>query len=470
MNFRFLIKPLSILVLAGSMSSCLVTKKYKGMDLTKEDHLFRLDSLSQTGPKLEDMSAIKWRDYYKDPILVGYIDTALKYNQSNQIAFRNIGVFSAQFKQAKMGQLPSVDLKANGQRQQQAANSQFGSFFSEPFEQYTVSGALTWEADLWGKINSQKLSARAEFEKSVTAQKLLQTTIISNLANTYFDLLAADKRMQILEQTVELRQKSVETLKALKAAGKSNSLAVSQAEAQFFAAKVQLQTVNNQIFAFENALVALVGKSLAEVPRRTLGEQTFPEKYASEVPVSVLANRPDILEAELNFRQNFENLNVARASMYPTIILSAEAGLQSLTPSKLFDATSFFNILTGGITQPLFQKRKLKTAKEVATKRMEIAQLQFQEKVLNASIEVSNLLNDLKATSNNLSILEQQEVALQGSYNDSELMLINGLANYLDVLNAQSSLLTAQLSTIDSRNKKLKLSTQLFKAVGGGLN
>ncbi|UTW62453.1 efflux transporter outer membrane subunit [bacterium SCSIO 12741] len=463
-------KAVAIIALATSMTSCLVTQKYEGVNVKEEQHLFRLDSLSTTGQKLEDMATVKWSTFYQDPILKSYIDTALKYNYSNQIAFKNIAIFTAQFKQGKMGQLPRITLQGNGQRQKQASNSQFGSFFSEPFEQYTISGTLSWEADLWGKINSQKLAAQAEFEKSVTAQKLLQTTLISNLANTYFDLLAADNRRQILTETVTLRRQSVETLKALKDAGKSNSLAVSQAEAQLYGATIQLRNVENQVFALENALATLVGKAITDIPRRQLDEQRFPEEYTSSVPVSLLSNRPDILEAELDFRKNFEQVNVARASMYPTIVLSAEMGLQSLSPSTLFGSSSFFNTLTGGLTQPLFQKRRLKTQKEVAIKRMEISKLQFQEKVLNASIEVSNLLNELKTASANLEVLEQQEVALQNSFEDSQLMLVNGLANYLDVLNAQSSLLVAQLATVDAQNQKLKLSTQIFKAIGGGVN
>ncbi len=274
--------------------------------------------------------------------------------------------------------------------------------------------------------------------------------------------------MAILSQTVKLRKNSLETLKALKQAGRSNSLAVSQAEAQLNTASVQLQNVKNQIFALENALVALLGKAKKELPRRRLNQQTFPEKYTAEVPVALLSNRPDVLEAELNFRQSFELENVARASMYPTLVLSAEFGFQSLSPGKLFGASSFFNTFTGALTQPLFQRRRLKTQREVAQQRMEISRLQFQEKVLQASIEVSNLLNELKTTSGNLNVLERQETVLKGSFEDVKLMLVSGKANYLDVLNAQSSLLAAQLATIDAKSTRLKLSTQLFKAVGGG--
>lgn len=446
-------------------SSCQVTKKYTAPQVKANNYLFRLDSLLNKGEQIGDLF---WKDYYQDEILQRHIETALQHNFDNRIAYKNIERFTALFKQGKAKYLPTLNVNADAQRQKQAGNSQFGSFFSDAFYQYTLSGNLSWEADIWGKIASQKLAAEAQFEKSVTAQKTLQTTIISNVANTYYQLLAADRRREILSETIVLRTQSLETIKSLKDAGQSNQLAISQAEAQLEQVKIQLTDADNQIFQLENALVLLTGKRVEIVERNTLDAQEIRTDFQVGLPAEILSNRPDIKEAELDFRSFFENHNVAIASMYPTIRLTANLGFQSLKPGSWLNSQSFFTTLIGGFSQAVLDNRRLKTQKELTKNDMEQSLLNFEKKIMEAGVEVSNSLKDFETQQKKVAALKKQEQLLSQSLDDAKELLKYGFANYLDVLNAQANLLNTQMQMIQANSQQLQATTTIYRAIGGG--
>lgn len=462
-NSLFIFLGMSVMV--ALISSCGVTNKYTTPEIDNS-YLFRLDSLASGGEKI---STVEWQDFFKDSLLKGYIQKALDNNFDNLVAYKNIEKFEVLARQGKAGNLPTLNLKADAQRQKQAGNSSFGSFFSEPFTQYNLSAGVSWEADLWGKIKSQRLMTEAQFAQSVTAQKLLQTTIISNVAKVYYQLLENDKRKEVLMRTVEIRTQSVETLKSLKAAGKSNQLAIDQAVAQLQQANILLTSVEEAIFRSENALVQLAGLPITDIKRSVLDEMDLSREFQLAMPVEILSNRPDVKEAELAFRSLFENHNMAIASMYPTLNLSVDFGLQSIDISKWLNPASFFNTITGGITQPVFDRRRLKTQKQVTRIDMEQSLLRFQQKVLDAGLEVSNLMKTYEIQSRNLLALQGQEALLEKSFEDSKEMMTYGFANYLDVLIAQENLLNAQLQSLQVASGKLQTSADLYRAVGGGV-
>ncbi len=463
---RLKIYRLGVLIsLSVLLNSCIATKRYTEPTIENK-YLFRLDSLNKKGKKLTDLD---WQNFFKDELLKEYIKEALINNQDNNITLKNIELFKAQFKRRRAGYLPTVDINTDVQRQQQSKNTQFGSFANGIMTQYTASSNLTWELDLWGKITSQKLMAKAQFEKSITAQKLLQTELIANVTNTYYSILEADKRKQILVETVQIRLESFETLKQLKASGYSNALAVSQAKAQLVQARILLNDTENQIFTLENALSMLIGKPMNTIKRNSLEEQKILTEFQLDLPLEILSNRPDVKEAELEFKSLFENYNIAKASIYPSVKLTANIGFQSLETSSWFKSNSFFNTLVGGITAPIINGRQLRTQKEVSKIQMEQSLLRFQKRVLEASIEVSNVLNQYNTQRNNLKELKTQKQLLDKSFSDSKELLKAGLANYLEVLNAQENLLNTQLQYNQVLSQNMQTTTTIYRAVGGGI-
>ena len=455
-------KILLFLVAVIALSSCLVTKKYTPPEITKGQYLFRLDSLSENGTQIWKQD---WKGFFKDTLLKTYIDTALVYNHDNLIAFKNIEQFKARFRQGKAGYYPNLNLDVNAQHSELA-----NAPSSQNYAQFTIGANLTWEADIWGKINSQKLAAKAEFNQSITAQKLLQTQLIANIAMTYYQLLEADKRKMVLTETIQIRKQSVNTLQNLKDAGQGNSISVSQAQAQLAEAEILLNTVNNQIFNLESAMILLIGKPVYPIKRSALNDLSIPTAPQLELPLEAIQNRPDVKEAELAFQASFEHFNVARASMYPSLKLSANVGTLSNQLTGLFGSGSFFSTLIGGIMAPIFNGRQLLTQKEVSKLQMEQSLLRFQKQVLNASLEVGNVLQDFNTSFKNLEALSQQESILSQSFIDSKELLNAGLANYLDVLNAQSNLLNTQLQHVQTNAQHLQNYVIIYRALGGGVN
>ncbi len=444
------------------MWSCVATQTYKAPQISKKQYLFRLDSLSNNGP---DIARQNWKDFFKDDLLKTYIKKALQNNQDNKIAFKTIQIFNAQYKQGKAGYLPIVSLGANVQKST-IANAPS----NQDFTQYQVNVNLSWEVDIWGKITSKKLASKAEFLKSITAQKLLQTQLVANVANTYYRLIEADKRKEILKKTIFLRKESLRVLKNLKEAGEGNSLSVLQAKAQLSEVEVLLTSVNNEIFALENALTLLIGSPINSIKRNSIDTQIFVKEFQIGLPLEILANRPDVKESELNFLLSFENYNIAKASLYPSIKLSANTGTQGPELLKLFKGGSFFSTLLGGLTQPVFNGRQLRTRKEVSFLQMKQSLYRFQQQVLKASLEVSDVLKEFETSSKNVMILTKQEIVLNKAFDDSKMLLKAGLANYLDVLTAQGNLLNTQLKRIQTKSRYLQNLATIYKALGGGIN
>lgn len=462
---KYNIAVLAALVLL--LNACAITQDYVAPNTADAPHLFRLDSLVAKG---DNVGQLGWEQFFKDETLKGYIQTALTNNYDNKIAMKNIAAFEAAIKQSKAAYWPTVNADANVQRQKQSENTQFGSFVNGAITQYSLSVNVAWEADLWGRMRSAKQAAQAQFLQSITAQQLLQTTLISNVATTYYQLLEADERKKMLEKTLLLRQESINTLQALKDAGQSNALAVSQAQAQLSQTQILLTTVEGQIYRLENALNLLLGQPQQQLVRTKLEEQSSPDYFAVGVEAELLSHRPDVKEAELAFRYAFEQYNIAQAAMYPKLTLSANTGYQSLEASSWFSTTSLLNTLIAGVAAPIVNGRQLKTQKERSKIEMEQSLLRFQQKVLAASMEVNDVMKDYAVRSENLQVLQEQEALLLQSFEDAKDLLTYGMANYLDVLNAQSNLLDAQLQRIELSLLKLQSTTQIYRALGGGTN
>ena len=442
------------------LTSCLATKKYASPEVTSI-HMFRLDSLSGDTTKINQL---EWKRFFSDQILIAYIDSALKNNYNNQIAFENIVQARAGFKLGKAGFLPSLDIKGEASRRE----TNFPAPADNTSETFELSGMLSWELDLWGKINSQYKRSKADYLKSLTAQKVIQTQLIADIAYNYYQLLEAVERREILEQSIQVRKESLQTIKSLKEAGMQNQLAVNQSKAQLDLTKTMLTDAEYQIFILENSLSILLGKPMKDLKRNRFDDQIIPLQLNGNLPANVLANRPDVKEAELEFRSYFESFNVAKASMYPSIRVSAMAGYQSGDIDNWLDPDAFFTNLIGNLTQPLFRKRSLRTQKEIAESQMKQSLYKFQQKVLESGVEVSNTLRKYNTQSIQLEDYMSQEKHLNLALDNARELLKNGYANYLEVLNVQESLLNVKLQRVSTQSQKLQSAVMVYRALGGG--
>lgn len=453
-----------IAVVAVTLQSCFVAKNYERPEFEETEALFRTDSLPQDSLSMADVS---WKELFTDPYLVGYIEKGLENNIDIRIAIQQMAAAEAYLKQGKAGYLPSLSANASLTHQELSSNSQFGSLFSS-LDQYEVSANLSWEADIWGKIRSQKRAYGASYLQSVAAHKAVKTQLVTQIATTYYTLLSLDEQLKITEATVENRKKSVTTIEALKEAGQQNQVAVDQNAAQLYNAQALVVDLKNAIFQAENTLALLLGEQPQTYERGELANEKIETELKLGVPSLLLRNRPDVMQAEYGLVNAFELTNVAKSSFYPSITLTATGGVQALSLENLFSTNSLFATLIGGIAQPIFNRRQIRTQYEVAQAQQQQALLNFEQTMLTAGKEVSESLYSYQTEVEKYKYLNLQTEALRNAEENSQELLNNGLANYLDLLTARASRLNAELNLVDSRLNQLLAVVNLYQALGGG--
>ncbi len=453
-----------IAVVAVTMQSCFVAKNYERPEFEETEALFRTDSLPQDSLSMADVS---WKELFTDPYLVGYIEKGLENNIDIRIAIQQIAAAEAYVKQGKAGFWPSITGNATATHQNLSENGQYGSLFSK-VDQFELSADLSWEADIWGKIRSNKRAFGATYLQTVAAHKAVKTELVAQIVTTYYTLLSLDEQLKITEETVANRKQSVETIQALKDAGQQNQVAVDQNAAQLYSAQALVVDLKNSIFQTENTLALLLGEQPQTYERGTLEDEKIQTDLKIGVPSLLLRNRPDVIQAEYGLVNAFELTNVARASFYPSLTLTASGGLQALELKELISTNSLFASLIGGLAQPIFNKRQIRTQFEVAQTQQEQALLTFEQTLLTAGKEVSESLYTYNAEVEKYGYLEQQTQALRNAESNSQELLNNGLANYLDLLTARESRLSAELNLVDSKLNQLLAIVNLYQALGGG--
>lgn len=453
-------------ILALVAQSCLVAKNYE-----RPDDELPTENLYRTDAQPEDttsFASLSWREVFTDTILVNLIEQGLENNLDIRIAIEQMSAAQSYLKQGKAGFFPSVSGTAQWTHQDLSQNSQFGSFFNGSIDQYELSAAASWELDIWGRIRSTKRAAEATYLQSLEAHKAVKTRLIATIATSYYQLLALDEQLKVTRETVKNREQGLETTRALKDAGNVTEVGVQQTAAQLYAAQTLLIDIGNQIRLEENALSILLGEAPHTITRSDLGSQQIDTLFGEGVPTQLLANRPDVRAAEFGLINAFELTNVARANFFPTFQITASGGYQSLALETWITPQSIFFNLIGSLTQPIFNQRRIRTTYEVSQAAQREALLRFEQSLLTAGREVSDALGTYEATKQKVEIKTKEFRAYDKALEYSEELLNNGLANYLEVLNARQNTLSSELGLIELRFMELRTRVQLYTALGGG--
>lgn len=458
------LKGIAIAMAFLTLQSCFVAKEYSRPETVVESDNFRTENLPQDSLS---MATVSWKEIFTDPILQGYIEEGLNNNMDIRIALQQIAIAEAYVKQGKAGYFPTLNGTGRVVHQELSESSRIPGQ-SSSVDQFEVSGGLSWEADIWGKIRSTKRASDATYLQTVAAHQAVKSRLVANIAATYYQLLAIDEQIRVTEETISARTEGVETTIALKDAGIGNEAGVKQTEAQLYTAQAILVDLKNQSRLVENTLSILLGSSPQQITRGTLDNQSIEIPLETGVPSQLLSNRPDVIAAEYGLVNAFELTNVARSSFYPSLTLSANGGFQSLDLDKLFNVNSLFASVVGGLTQPIFNGRKIKTQYEVSQARQEQALLNFKYALLIAGKEVSDAMYSIEAATEKISIKERENEAYNLATEYSEELLDNGMGTYLEVLTAQERALGSSLDLVAAKNNRLQAIVDLYEALGGG--
>ena len=456
------------LIAAGlfAVQSCFVAKDYNRPEAVVNEANFRTDVIAKDSATV---ATVSYKQIFTDGQLQALINQGLQNNLDIRSALQNIAVAEAYAKQGKAGYLPTLSVGPKYTFSESSRNTPFGAMMTDRSQsQYEVSGNLSWEADIWGKIRSNQRASAATYLQTVEAHKAVKTQIVASIANAYYNLLALDEQKIILDKTLINREQSLETTKALKEAGSVTEVAVNQTEAQLYNVKSLLVDVENGIKLNENVLSVLLGSNPQSINRSTLAAQNINSKLSVGGPAQLLENRPDIKAAEFGLMNAFENVNIANASFYPSLTISATGGVQGIDIDKLFSAQSIFATVIGGLTQPLLQQRKIRTQKEVALANQEKALITYKSKILNASKEVSDALYTYDAAVKKADYKQKEYTLYNQAISNSEELLNYGMANYLEVITARDNGLNAELNVVNAKLSSLTSMVELYRAVGGG--
>lgn len=450
------------LVIAFSLQSCFVAKEYQKPTIDTQK-LYRTEAVLDS----TSIGQLSWKELFTDAQLQTYIQEGLQNNLDLQIALQNMAAAEATMKQGKAGYLPTLNGTASWTHQETSANSQFGGQFDR-IDQYELAAKLSWEADIWGKIRSTKRASLATYLQSQAAQKAVQTDLVSKIASLYYQMLATEEQIKVVNQTMLNRNESVAVIQALKNAGNVNEVAVKQTEAQKWATEITLKDLQYNLKVMENSFNILLNKKPNLVVKGTFENQNITASVKTGVPALLLSNRPDVVAAELNFRNTFELTNVAKSNFYPSLTITPTAGFQSLELQTWFSANSFFANIVTGLTQPILNQRQNRTRYEVAKANQQIAYLNFEKSLLNAGKEVSDALANYENETEKLALRQKQVAALKNAADYSDELLKFGMVTYLEVLTAKDNALNTELNLIDNKFKQLNAVITLYKSLGGG--
>jgi len=467
MKKSFNIKILSILFSAFILTSCMTRQNYERPKEVIDENLFRTDLLPKDSTS---MATVSWKDIFTDPVLQKHIAKALENNLDVRVALQNISAADSYLKQSKAAYLPTLSAGPNYTFQTQSLNTQFGQIIGSRryINQYDISANAGLEVDLWGKLKSQEKAQLANYLGTVSAHQAVKSDLVASVASAYYQLLIFDDQKRIINETIALRNKNLETTKALKIAGTLTEVAVQQSEALVFNAESLLINIDVQIALLENTMSLLMGEPSMAITRTSINTQKMPIDLKLGYPANLLENRPDVKAAEYRLINAFELKNVAKANFYPTLRLTAGGGITAVQIDQLFSVNSLFANVLAGLTQPILNQRQIKTQYEVSLANKEIAYLNFRKSVLTAGKEVSDALMVYQSQDGFINLKRKELEAYRNSVEYSQELVNYGLANYLEVLNASVNQLNAELNISNAEFSKLDAGIQLYKSLGGG--
>jgi NodT family efflux transporter outer membrane factor (OMF) lipoprotein len=467
MKNNFYTKYLFFLSVFLVLSSCTIREKYQRSKDSISENLFRTDLLPKDSSSIATLS---WQEIFTDAILQKHIQNGLDNNLDIRIALQNIIGAESYLKQSKAVYQPILTIGTDYTFQTPSLNTQSGQIINDRRYNnlFDLSGNISWEVDIWGKMRAQEKSQMAQYLGTVAAHKTVKSDLVAAIASAYYQLLTFDEQKKIINETISLRKKNLETTKALKDAGTLTEVAIQQSEALVFNAESLLIDIDVQIELLENTMSFLMGIPSQKIERSTLAEQKMPASYKTGFPINLLSNRADVMQSEYALISAFELTKAAKAQFYPSLRINGSGGFQSSDIDRFFSVNSLFATVIGSLTQPIFNQRQIRTNYEVSLANKEKAYLNFRKTILNAGKEVSDALKVYEAQDHFIDLKRKELNAYQKSVVFSKELVNYGMANYLEVLNASVNSLNAELNISNAEYAKMKAGVELYRALGGG--
>ena len=424
---------------------------------------------------------LNWKEFFTDTVLISLIDTALKNNYDLLMTLQKIEVAKNDIRLSKGAMLPGVNLNlANLQRKfgyytmDDAGNRVTeitpGQLIPTHLPDYFVGLQSSWEIDVWGKLRSKKKAAFLKYLSSKESENLIKTNLIAEIANTYYELLALDVELDIIEETIQIQTNMLEIFQIQKQTGLTNELAIKQFEAQVLNSKNLEFELLQKINENKNKISFLLGQYDHPI---LLNKWNFnshhPNLIKTGIPSQLLRNRPDIRQSEYDLLAANLNVKAAKAAFYPSFVITGNAGFQAFNTAYLFTTPQSFayNVL-GNLTAPFINRNGIKAQFNSAKANQVEAMYKYQKTILNAYVEVSNEISNIKNLENIYKLKTEEVAAQEKSISIATDLFKSGLATYFEVLMTQRSALQSKLELVTAKKRQYNATINIYRALGGG--
>lgn len=429
-----------------------------------------------------NIAKINWKLFFNDPNLIRLIDTALSNNQELNIVMQEIEIGKNEIRARKGEYLPFVGLtggngvEKSGRYTRNGAvekniDIEPGKSFPDPLQDIMLGATATWELDVWKKLHNAKKSAVARYLSSIEGKNFLTTKLISEIASAYYELMALDNQLDIIQKNIEIQTSVLQVIKLEKEAAKVTQLAVNRFEAQLLHTQNLQYDLKQKVIETENEINFLLGRYPQAITRTS---NTFNalslDSLNAGVSMQLLENRPDIRRAELELTASKLDVQVAKANFYPSFRITAGAGLQAFNPVRLVNPESIIFSLAGDMVAPLINKNAIIATYNSSNSRQIQAVYNLEQTILNAVIEVNNQLAKIKNYGSSYDTKSNEVEILTKSTTISNNLFRSARADYMEVLLTQREALESKMELIEIKNKQLKAKVSLYQVLGGGWN
>ncbi len=422
---------------------------------------------------------INWRNYFSDPYLEALIDTALHHNQELNITLQEIEISRNEINVRKGEYLPYVNFGA-ALGPDRAGKYTWDGFSEEDLKAEPDRGPkyigdfigvanMSWELDVWKKLRNAKKSSVMKYLSSIESKNFLVTKLVGEIASSYYELLALDNMLEIINQNVENQTIALTTVKLQKESAKANQLAVNRFEALLLHTKNLQYELQQRVVETENKLKFILGKYTKTIPRNASLFNTVNLGIMNTgVPSQLLQNRPDIRMAEKEIAAAKLDVAVAKANFLPSFKLSARLGFQAFNPAVLLNPESILYNVFGDLTAPLINKNTIKSIYFNANLKQIQSVYEYEMKILNAYVEVINQMNALQNYSESFKTKQKEVEFLNQSVEISNSLFLSARADYLEVLLTQREALDSKIELVETKLKQMIAKINIYKALGGG--
>ncbi|MBQ7460988.1 MAG: TolC family protein [Bacteroidaceae bacterium] len=451
MNYKNIILAAAVgLMLTG----CGLYKQYE----TKKEIPAGVMGVRESGSSTE---IVNWRQFFTDPLLQQLIEQALANNTNLASARIAVEQSEASLKAARLGYLPAFSIAPQG------ALSSFD--LSPVTKTYSLPLQMSWDVELFGSITNKKRAAKAVLLQAQCGEEAVRSNLVSAVAQHYSMLQVLDRQLEILMQTDSLWSASLETQKSLWENGKAYSTAVNQMESSWLNVKTQIVDTRRSIRSTENSLCKLLAITPQPIARNKWGAHALSTSIAlGGFSAEMLLSRPDIRLADHAMEEAFYNTQVARAAFFPSLTLSGTLGWTNNGGGVVVDPGKLLLNIMGQLTQPVFMRGQLKAGLRIAKLTQQDLLGKYTQTVIDAGNQVNEALADFQATAEKHEYYHRQVATLHDAYTGTHELMDNGKASYLEVLTAQESLLSAQLSEAMNMYNGTQALIALYIALGGG--